>query len=110
MGGVKASASGSAAAAAAKVASSSPAKSVPKRTKKSKGKKGKQREEVVEASEEEQDADGDEQADSTMMQLVQKNTEMDTTAVSASDWPVLRLSEPAGSSSSLPAVFSRDGR
>ena len=106
MGGVKASASGSAAAAA--VASSSPAKSVPKRTKKSKGKKGKQREEVVEASEEEQDDGEEEQGDATM-QLVQEDTEVDTTAAST-DWPFLRLSEPAGSSSSLPAVFSRDGR
>ena len=105
MGGVKASASGSAAAAA--VASSSPAKSVPKRTKKSKGKKGKQREEVVEASEEEQD-DGEEQGDASM-QLVQEDTGVETTAAST-DWPFLRLSEPAGSSSSLPAVFSRDGR
>ena len=107
MGGVKASASGSAAA----VASSSPAKSMPKRTKKSKGKKGKQREEVVEAPEEEQDDDDDEQElGDTTMQLVHEDAEPDDTTANTTDWPFLRLSEPAGSSSSLPAVFSRDGR
>ena len=103
MGGVKASASGSA------VASSSPTKSAPKRTKKSTGKKGKQREEVVEASEEEQEDDEEQEQGDATMQLVQEDTDIDT-AATTTDWPFLRLSEPAGSSSSLPAVFSRDGR
>lgn len=86
-------------------ATSSPVKSLPKRTRKSKGKKGKQREEVVEASEEEQNDEQDEGGEA--LQLAQEDTE---TQATTTDWPFLRLSEPAGSSSSLPAVFSRDGR